>query len=272
MSVTNHNHFVLAFAELLSKGNELPTVEEIEDVWNVPDVPQEPVQPMVDDYEVTDEYREAKAKYDTEKAEYDTLTAQCARKLEVLLWWTDNYLPGVVGLQFWGSELRPHHLMTDLKLVPGDTSKEEKMLVTSTSEAFAMTLYKNCRTKWINTYEWKATHKACDSEPPKWDRDDESTHKYHSIWSNSRTGSAEGAGWNSDAVEYVAECGASIRESRSQDKANDYKIGKLAMALIKEENNIGEDGKKIRGRKRAARPVRETAPARKSIKITIVDE
>ena len=70
----------------------------------------------------------------------------------------------------------------------------------------------------------------------------------------------------------MAECGASIRESRNQDKDNNYKIGKLTMALIKEENNIGEDGKKIRGRKRAARPVRETAPARKSIKITIVDE
>ena len=81
---------------------------------------------------------------------------------------------------------------------------------------------------------------------------------------------AKVAGWNSKAIECMAECGASIRESRNQDEANDYKIGKLAMALIKEENNIGEDGKKIRDRKRAARPIRETAPARKSVKITIV--
>lgn len=250
----------------------MPSVEEIESVWDVPEAPVEPTQPIVEDCDDAKHYRQLKAQYDLDKTAYDEEARNYARKLEVLLWWTDKYCPGVVQLAFWGTDHRPYYLMTDLKLVPGDPSREPKMLVTSTSEAFAMTLFKNCRNRWINNYEWKATHKDCDSDPPKWDKDDESTHKYYSLWSSSRTGSAEGQGWSVEAFDYMAERGAAIRQARINDQANGNRVGLLAKALIREENNIGEDGLPNNSRKRAARAVRETAPVRKSIRITIVDE
>ena len=43
--------------------------------------------------------------------------------------------------------------------VPGDPSGKKKVLVTITSEAFALVIFANCRDKWVADFKLKAGNK-----------------------------------------------------------------------------------------------------------------
>ena len=257
--------------ELLNMGKELPSIEEIEQRWDIPDEPEEPEQPNVDDYLLGDDapgkdkYDEDMNVYGQDMEVYNAAYAAYERKVWVLTWFLDKYLPLAVGPEYWGTNQRLNNLLTDKIILPGDKSKKKKCLVTSSSEAFSVMLYKNCRIKWINVCEWKRIHP--NDDPPAYDVKDDETHKYHAIWSNSRTGSRDFSGWSIEALEYYEAKKAEVKQWRADDLANDKYMIKLAQELVKAENQNNK------GKKRAAPvDVEETAPARKIVKICFDEE
>ena len=60
---------------------DLPSTEEIEDIWNLPEVNE--------------------ASSEEEKAEYE-------KKVSLLTWYLDVFMPKAVGLEFWGDLIRPY--------------------------------------------------------------------------------------------------------------------------------------------------------------------
>ena len=151
---------------------DLPSTEEIEDIWNLPEVNE--------------------ASSEEEKAEYE-------KKVSLLTWYLDVFMPKAVGLEFWGELIRPYRLMTDTEVVEGDPSGKKKVLVTVTSEAFGLLVYHNCRDKWVADYKYKKEH-GKKAQVPKYNKDDVSTHKHVNKWSNSNSGSVVGGGWHPAAL------------------------------------------------------------------------
>ena len=100
----------------------MPTIEELENVW---DIPTEPLDPNEENEGVLPE----DVCFMPEHAdEYN-----CKRKVYLLTWYLDVWLPMVNGVQWWGPMIRPYKLMTDLTDVRG----EQKVIVTITSEQAA---------------------------------------------------------------------------------------------------------------------------------------
>lgn len=251
----------------------MPTIEEIESVWDVPEDPDPPgEQPLMDDYlakeELKHQYNDDMNAWKAEVAQFKVDQANYERKVEVLLWFVDKFLPLVVGLECWRADLRRDYLLTDKIIFPGDKSKKEKVLVTSSSEAFGVLVHKNCRTKWLNVHAWKKKH-GDKPNPPDYDPEDETTHKCHAIWSTSRSGSGDGGGWDMQAHECCEAKKAEIVAWRAADNADHKKMVVFANDLIKEANQDLVDNRK---RAAAAAEVKETAPARKVVKITYSDE
>lgn len=204
----------------------LPTMDEIMDIWNVGEAPDE-------DDEEDDEA--AKLAKKTARTHY-------RRKIDLLLWYLDRYLPNLCGLEFWGPQIRPYHLMTDLVNLQGDTSGKKKVLVTVTSEAFALLMYENCREKWINTFQLKKQNKK--AKIPAYKRDDEATHKYANLWSNSSTGSVKGGGWSIDALKKLITNIKHVQAFRSLDNAEEFmNFGK---SLIVAANQVSDSQKRAR--------------------------
>ena len=182
---------------------------------------------------VADQTNEAaKAKFAKQKAEYDHAES-------ILLWYLDSYLPMAAGFDFWGPTIRPFHLMTDKKEVPGDPSGKERVLVTVTSEAFGVLLYANCRDKWLADFDLRKTSGNKKIKIPKYDKDDPATHKHQNKWSNSRTGSVQGGGWAIEAISYFNKCISGIKTFREyEEKENQNALYELGRLLIKQANDI----------------------------------
>ena len=251
-------------------GKELPTFEEIENVWDIPEDP-EPAgeQPMVDDYPDKHKYDAAMNSWKNDCDQFKVDQAEYDRKVEILTWFLDKFMPLVVGLEYWNQDLRKKHLLTDKVFLPGDKSKEEKTLVTSSSEAFAVLTFRNCRSKWLNVHAWKKQHGES-VEPPAYDAENPDTHKYYAIWSSSRAKSGEGGGWNDEGLVYYQAKKNDIKDWRAADEANGKTMVKFAHDLILEANKDSAINRKRAAA--AAVAVRETAPARSFVQITYCDE
>ncbi len=218
----------------------LPTLQEMQGIW---DVGAEP---------------------DQNSASADDMKAY-QFKINRLVWYLDHWLPFVVGSTFWGPLVRPFHLMTDLTKIEGDVSGKEKVRVTVTSEAFALLLFANCREKWLACWKYFAANPGA-KKTPKWNKDDESTHKYHNLWSNSRTGQVEGGGWSVDALEYLNDAIGMISNFRAEDKANGYAKMKFGRDLLKGVHEVNSN-------KRPAEPTNaEDEATAKKVKIIVLDE
>jgi hypothetical protein len=208
----------------------LPTLEEIENAWNLPEPPQEPE-------EGENESEEAKqARLSSpEQKKYD-------RAIKVLVWWMDSFMPYAVGLECWGPNIRPFHKMTDTQFIEGDVSGKEKVLVTTTSEAFAYVLFKNCRDKWMADYAYLRKHKKNKKATvPRYKKTDPSTFKHQNRWSNANTGNVPGGGWHLEALKYFNTQMKEVRAFREKEGKNGYPNYTLVQNLIKINNDIKMD-------------------------------
>ncbi len=205
----------------------MPTVKEMEQVWDLPPAPEIP----------EDETKEAKLERQNspEQKKYD-------RAVKILVWWMDSFMPYAVGLEFWGPNIRPFHLMTDKQFIEGDVSGVEKVLVTTTSEAFAYVLFKNCLTKWIADYQLKKKNKK--ATIPTYKKDNPSTHQHQNKWSNANSGSIPGGGWHRDALVYFKERMTAVGDFREKEEKDGFPNYKLAQQLIRIHtvNDIKMDG------------------------------
>lgn len=76
---------------------------------------------------------------------------------KILLWYQDRWLPVAVGLEYWDDKNRHYDLPTDkVKLRDGN----DWVLSTSTSEAFGLMVYDNCRDKWEEIFKLKHENKG----------------------------------------------------------------------------------------------------------------
>ena len=205
----------------MEKHGSLPTCDKIENVWDLP--------------EVTD------ASSEEDKAKY-------AKKVDILTWYLDIFLPKGVGLEYWGDNIRPFNLMTDTALVDGDLSGKKKVLVTVTSEAFAILVYHNCRDKWLADFEYKKKH-GKKATVPKYNKDDPTTFAHVNKWSNCCSGSAVGGGWHNDALNKFNALKDQIRKFRDNEAANGHKKMEYGKSLIMAANNINLNGGKMAGQK-----------------------
>lgn len=228
---------------MLDKTGTLPTTDEIENVWDLPEV------------------NETSSAED--KAEY-------GKKVDILTWYLDVFLPKAVGLEFWGDIIRPYKLMTDTELVEGDLSGKKKVLVTVTSEAFGLLVYHNCRDKWIADYNYKKEH-GKKSTVPKYNKDDPSTFPHVNKWSNSRSGSVVGGGWHVDALKKFNALKGQIKAFRDAEKASGNKKMEYGRHLIMAANNINLNGGNLAGQKRKA-PSKDAEKEVEIVDITFDDE
>lgn len=229
----------------------MPTIAEIESVWDVPLL-------------LSDTASEQEKAYFT-------------KKVRILTWWVDDFLEKVVGLEYWGPDKRPFHLMTDkVTLENIDYLGQNKVLVSITSEAFAYVVYKNCRDKWIADFGYiksaGTTKSGKKPTVPKFNKDDPDTHKHQNLWSNSRTGAVAGGGWHEDAMIYLNEMIEKVQKFREVQATDGNELYLMAQNLIKAANEINlTDGQTSDDGKRKAAPKKDDR-ASKLPKIIVLDE
>jgi hypothetical protein len=164
---------------------------EIENVWNL----REPPKTSEGDKPESEEAKQARCN-SPEQKKYD-------RGVEILVWWMDSFMPMAAGLECWGPNICPFHKMTDKQFIEGDVSGKEKVLVTTTSEAFAYLLSANCRDKWMADYASLQKHKKNKKATvPHYKKTDPETFKHQNKWSNANTGNVPGGGWHLQAFNY----------------------------------------------------------------------
>lgn len=195
----------------------MPTIEQIENVWIIPECP-EPEDP---DCETKSEEKARKNSPEYKKYVF---------AIDLLTWWMDVFMPMAVGLEFWGPNIKPFHLMTDKVMVHGDVSGVEKVLVTITSEAYAFQTYANCRDKWMADYKYLKENKK--KKIPAYSKKDPATHKHKNKWSNPCTGSVTGGGWEEEGLEYLNKMIEVVTKIRAEEEANGNPRYELAKKLI----------------------------------------
>ena len=76
---------------------------------------------------------------------------------KILLWYMDRWLPIAIGLEYWDDKYRHYCLPTDkLKMRDG----VDRLYCTTSSEAFGLMVYDNCRDKWEAIMKLKAGNKG----------------------------------------------------------------------------------------------------------------
>lgn len=239
--------------EWFDKYKDLPKLEEIEAVWDLKPPGDKPDGANID-----------------ELADYNTKKIKYARQLEILTWYLDTYLPLAVGLEFWGPNIRPFKLMTDMKVVSGDPSGKKKVLVTITSEAFGLLVYANCRDKWVADFTLKAGNKK--AKIPKYDKDKPETHKHQNKWSSSRTGQVQGGGWAPEALEYLNKQIAAIQKWRNEEAERGFVNYNFGKELICQAQQVTMDGQDDKNKKRKRAEEKAVESEAVCVDLTILDE
>ena len=233
-------------------------MEDIETVWDIPEKPTEPVR------------GDDEAEFEAAVAQYKADLAYLKKKEKLLAWHASECVSMAVGVESWGHTQKCNKLITDKEVLQEDTSGKPKVLVTVTGEAFGQVMFKNCRTKWIAVWEYKKIN-GKKATPPKYDKDDESTHKYDSLWSNPRNGQVEGGGWHNEGLEYLNARMHAIAGVREADKANGYAKMQLARSLIRGMMKWKPVNKK-RSASQANNAQVEGAVVKKRVQMVVIDE
>ena len=157
------------------------------------------------------------------------------RKIVVLIWYLDAWLPNVVLPIWWGPTIRVHKLMIDTTDVLG----EIKVLMTVTSEGFGLLQFENSRNKWIEIFKWKKINGSRKKAPQYSKNKHEETKQFKAKWSESKNGQC--SGWDTVAYSTFNQRKDHIRKFREEDAADDYKRMKFGQSLIKAAREIAQN-------------------------------
>ena len=170
-----------------------------------------------------------------EESASEQVKEEYARKIAVLTWYLDVWVPNVCLPIWWGPTIRPYKLMTDLTDVEG----VQKVQVTKTSEAYGLVQFENSRDKWLEIFKWKKGNgkaKKC----PKYSksRHDE-TLKFKAKWSESKNGQC--SGWDTVAYSTFNQRKEHIRKFREEDEQDGYRKMKFGRNLVKAARDIAQN-------------------------------
>ena len=161
---------------------------------------------------------------------------ECEKRKKFLNWYWNHFLPAAAGATSFPEEHR-HYKLPSMPLKIKDQPDLKGGAVTKECEAFAKLVARNCYKKWGFIIPEKL--EDSDWELPKWDKDDEKTHKYHeTLWSDGRNGQKKGQGWSAEAYEEMNKEVEKVKLFRAADKKDGWKTLKSALALVKTMNGI----------------------------------
>ena len=226
-------------------------MEDLQNIWDLPD-------PPADTYD-----SDSDTPASPEQKAYSLAVAK-------LVWYLNSFLPNTVGLHFWGPNIRPFKLMTDKEVVDSDPSGKKKVLVTVTSEAFALLLWANSRDKWLADFKLKKKDRK--AKIPKYDKNNRATWKHQNKWSNSRTGQIQGGGWSKDALVFFNATIKDINKWRAEQEQEGFTCYKLGRELIKIAEGINLEGSDANKGKKRKSPSPDTPETEPTITITFLDE
>ena len=179
-------------------GESLPQLDDLLNVYDIPELTNEPVKPAepgegddVSDEEMT-HYNEERTAYKASMQEYKALKQKIKCNETILTWYLDEWLPTVVGLDWWKPSIRCYRLPTDKSKVNNKT----KVYVTKTTEAFGLLQFENSRERWLETFKWKKANPHL-KRAPQYSTKKPETHIFKSKWSDDTLG--KGSGWNKEA-------------------------------------------------------------------------
>ena len=154
------------------------------------------------------------------------------RKVKLLVWWWDSYLPMVVGVDCWGPNTRLYKLPIDTF---DDENGKTKVFVTKAGEAFGLIQFENSRERWIKIFQWKDANPTL-KNPPQYSSKKSETLPFKAKWSDHTHG--QGTGWDPAAYEVYNERLRMVIAFREQEKADGNPKMKRGLELVKEAHNI----------------------------------
>jgi len=160
----------------------------------------------------------------------DIKKATAAQKA-IFLWYYDRYLPIVAGLEYFGDKFRKYHLLTDEIDVHG----VKKVAVTVTSEAYGMLVYDNCKAKWEEMYKFRELNKSKGTKIP------ENDDKFFGKYTKTKDGKIPPKGFTEEGLDLLSTLQDELVAFREEDAANDKKMQKYALKMVKEKYKIPED-------------------------------
>ena len=175
-----------------------------------------------------------------------------------VLWYFDRWLPAVAGSDWWSAKQRYYHILTHKVAVGG----EQKVLVTSSSEAFGILVMDNCHSKWMAEFELrKDDPKAKIPKPKKGESENDA---FRAKYTESKNGQVKFGGWSSDAFEVFEKYIDTIQKTRDADAQNENNQQKFVMDLMRKHHDIVEVAPN--SRKRKSKESTTPAPKKKRLR------
>lgn len=178
-------------------------------------------------------------------------------------WYTDRWLPIVIGSEYWDESNRHYKLPTDeCSIKKRDGTEEKKVLCTISSEGFGLLIYDNCRDKWQNIFTLKDKnpgkfHKICQTSPPNlWNlhvfsllictgaeipRKGDAAKPYLAKWTLTKEGQKKYGGWKEEGMERFGTLQDALEEIRKKDEEDDKVKQRYCMKIVRALHNIPED-------------------------------
>ena len=156
------------------------------------------------------------------------------RKIAVLTWHLDVWVPMVCLPLWFGPTIRPYKLMTDMTNVEG----RQKVFVTVTSEAYGLIQFENSRNKWIEIFKWKKINGKRKAAPQYSKARANETKQFRAKWSEHKNGQC--SGWDPVAYTTFDQRKDHIQAFRTKDAQDDYKRMKFGRDLLKKHHEVGE--------------------------------
>ena len=193
--------------------------------------------------------QEDKDKYIQDKAAWDAWKVKYERKL----FYYDQYLPKAAGGEhIYSLKQRPYLLPCDTIQING----EDRIVVTSATEAYAQLQYQNSRSRWIATFEFKAKQENKGKSPPMYSSNNSATDAFKCLWSDYSHG--QGSGWDPEALKVFDQRRQAIKAFREQEKEHDFPCLREAQVMIRKHHDIPDGQKSHQGKKKGKKAVAPT--------------
>ncbi len=188
-------------------------------------------------------------------------------KIDVLVWYIDNYVVACAGLNLCNTHTRRYQMMSDPVTLPND---KKVPMVPVEAEAFGWLMFQNCEAKWSKIVPLKITDP--NFKIPPFSKDDTSTHQYHDTkWTDAKTGKDQGGGWDTSAYPVFASYIKTIQAIREADKKKGFPVQKMCLELIQEKYGITAEAERPKKRKRGGKKPK-LAPVFEAFNLQVKDE
>ena len=173
----------------------------------------------------------------------ENVKADYRKRVDMLSWYVESWLPKCVDDKWYGSGVRPRERLTNKIDVLG--KKKERVSVTR--EAYGFIQFENSRDSWIAKFKWdaaqqdtkKLTGKRCVPCPNYSKRNHATTKDYKCKWSDYAQGSQ--SKWDPVVYSEHQLKIAKVDEWRKKDAEKNYKGQDFAMKLSQDHQGLSQD-------------------------------